>query len=130
MIDAHKKCSDAVKNTVSQVGNTKYASINDANKQEYVELLKQFIVARINYILRFPGLDISLEQIIQRLNLTFDQIQQLCTSKLKHNYVTMKIETIQHNVIKNNLTDMFADFIEKKVSCPLLLTLGYRAKDV
>lgn len=73
-------------------------------------------MARINYILKFPGLDISLEQIISRLNLTFDQIQQLCTSKLKHNYVTMKIETIQHNIIKNNLTDMFADFVDKKVS--------------
>lgn len=29
---------------------------------------------RINYILRFPGLDIPLQKIVEQLNLTFEQI--------------------------------------------------------
>ena len=28
----------------------------------------------------------------------------------------MNIENIQHNIIKNNLTDMFNDYVAKKVS--------------
>ena len=72
MIEANLKCTEALKSAASQVGNTKYSSITEKNKQEYIERLKQFIIARINYILKFPGLDISLEKIISRLNLTFD----------------------------------------------------------
>ena len=94
-IEASTKCTEALKSAASQVGNTKYSALNENNKREYVDRLKQFIIARINYILKFPGLDISLEQIISRLELTFEQIQQLCTSKLKHNNVTMNIERIQ-----------------------------------
>ena len=72
MIEANIKCSEALKSVASQVGNLKYSTITERNKQEYIERLKQFIIARINYILKFPGLDISLEKIISRLNLTFD----------------------------------------------------------
>ena len=61
MIAANIKCTEALKSAQKEVGNTKYSSITKDNKQEYVDRLKQFIINRMNYILKFPGLDISLE---------------------------------------------------------------------
>lgn len=62
---------------------------------------------RINYILRYPGLDIPLKILVNELNLTFEQIKELCASKLRHNGTTLRIENCQKMIITSQLTDLF-----------------------
>ena len=40
-------------------------------------------------------LDIPLKNIMEQLSLTFSQIQELCSQKLKHNLTTINIENTQ-----------------------------------
>ena len=54
------------------MGNDKYASINDGNKQLYIDKLKKFIERRINYILEFPFLHIPLKSIVRALSLSLE----------------------------------------------------------
>jgi hypothetical protein len=48
-----------------------------------VERLKDFVNKRVNYILQRENLDISLRDIMDRLNLEFLQIQKLYDAKLR-----------------------------------------------
>jgi hypothetical protein len=66
--------------------------LKENDKTKYVIQLKDFIMDRINYILRYPGLDIPLKVLVNELNLTFEQIKELCASKLRHNATTLRIE--------------------------------------
>jgi len=90
MIESYNKVTEAFNTAKKEFS---VAGIFEEQKTQFVKRLKDFIMDRINYILRYPGLDIPLKMIVEQLNLTFEQIQQLCTSKLSHNSNTLAIET-------------------------------------
>ena len=76
MVESYNKVSDSIEaikkshhNQLSMTG------LKEEDKPLYVKRLKDFIMNRINYILRYPGLDIPLKMIVEQLNLTFEQIQ-------------------------------------------------------
>jgi len=71
---------------------------------------------RINYILRYPGLDIPLKTIVEQLNLTFEQIKQLCASKLRHNGTSLFIEKCSQQIAVDQLFSVFMDTNERLVS--------------
>lgn len=75
--------------------------LKEDDKTKYIMQLKDFIMDRINYILRYPGLDIPLKVLVEQLNLTFEQIKDLCGSKLRHNGTTLRIENCQRVLINS-----------------------------
>lgn len=57
-----KKTNDAINNANLIVGsNSEYANLNESKKKKYIKKIEDFIMNRIDYILRFPRLDIPLK---------------------------------------------------------------------
>lgn len=116
MVESFNKVSEGLTTAKKEHKDLSLAGIKEEDKPLYIKRLKDFIMDRINYILRFPGLDIPLKMIVEQLNLTFEQIQQLCASKLRHNGTTLRIEQCVQMVTVRQLSDIFEEFSEKKVS--------------
>ena len=61
-----KKTNDAINNANLIVGsNSEYANLNESKKKNYIKKIEDFIMNRIDYILRFPRLDIPLKFIME-----------------------------------------------------------------
>ena len=90
--------------------------LKDEDKSVYITKLKDFVMNRINHILKYPGLDIPLKMIVEQLNLTFEQIQQLCASKLVHNGTSLRIEQCQQMIAIRQYGDIFEENLDKMVS--------------
>ena len=78
----------------------KYAPIKEENKHEFVGKLQNFLITRIDYILRFPLLKIPLKQLIEQLQMCGDYVKGLTMHRMKHSDVTFDIETRQVNLMK------------------------------
>ena len=74
MVESFNKVSEGIIIAKKEYKDLSLAGIKEEDKPLYIKRLKDFIMDRINYILRFPGLDIPLKMIVEQLNLTFEQI--------------------------------------------------------
>lgn len=74
MVESYSRVSEALANAQKIYTELSLANLKEEDKPLYVKRMKDFIMERINYILRYPGLDIPLKLIVERLNLTFEQI--------------------------------------------------------
>ena len=100
--EAMKKAAEAIRQSeISVGGNSNFSNLHESRKAEYIKKIQDFLIDRIDYILRFPRLDIPLKNIMEQLSLTFSQIQELCSQKLKHNLTTINIENTQQKIITN-----------------------------
>ena len=116
MIDSHSKVSQGLETAKKVYEDLSMANLHEDSKEHYIKDLKDFVMVRINYILRYPGLDIPLKMIVEQLNLTFEQIQQLSASKLRHNATTLRIEKCSQMITVDQLFDLFYESAEKMVS--------------
>lgn len=116
MIDSHSKVSQGLETAKKVYEDLSMANLHEDNKENYIKDLKDFVMTRINYILRYPGLDIPLKMIVEQLNLTFEQIQQLSASKLRHNATTLRIEKCSQMITVDQLCDLFLESADKMVS--------------
>ena len=117
MVESYNKVSESLDRVKKEHrGDLSVAGLKEEDKPLYIKRLKDFITNRINYILSFPGLDIPLKMIVEQLNLTFEQIQQLCACKLRHNGTTLRIEQCQQAIGVRQLFELFQDSVDKMVS--------------
>ena len=110
------KVTDSLTNAKKEFRDLDLVNLREDDKMTYTIRLKDFVSERINYILRFPGLDISTKMIVKQLNLSFDQLKSLCNSKLKHNSTTLQIENCSNLIAVDQLYDLFSDVTERLVS--------------
>ena len=89
---ADNKCDMAIQQAILIVGNVKYSAINDTNKQMFVGKLEKFIIVRVGYILKFPGLAIPLKQLVEQFQMTVEQIKELTTHRMKNSDIIFNIE--------------------------------------
>ena len=57
--------------------------LSELEKDERARKLKSFIMLRIRYVLQRDGMDLSFRRVADRLNLEFEQIENLCKFKLE-----------------------------------------------
>ena len=74
MVESFNKVSEGIVTAKKEHKDLSIIGIKEDDKPMYIKRMKDFIMDRINYILRFPGLDIPLKMIVEQLNLTFEQI--------------------------------------------------------
>ena len=66
MVESFNKVSEGLINAKKEhKENLGLTGIKEDDKPLYIKRLKDFIMDRINYILRFPGLDIPLKMIVE-----------------------------------------------------------------
>lgn len=74
MVESFNKVNEGLANAKKEHKVLSLAGLNEDDKPAYISRLKDFIMDRINYILKYPGLDIPLKMIVEQLNLTFEQL--------------------------------------------------------
>jgi len=113
MIESFNKVLEGLNTAKKEYRNLQLVNLSENDKDMYIMRLKDFVMERINYILRYPGLDIPLKMIVEQLNLTFEQIKSLCNSKLKHNGTTLRIENCSQVIAVDQLFDLFNDVSDR-----------------
>ena len=72
MVESHNKVSEGLLVAKKVYQDLSLANLKEVDKPLYIKRLKDFVMERINYILKNPGLDIPLKSIVEQLNLTFE----------------------------------------------------------
>ena len=72
MVESFNKVSDGLVTAKKEHKDLLLAGIKEEDKPIYIKRLKDFVMDRINYILRFPYLDIPLKMIVEKLDLTLE----------------------------------------------------------
>ena len=115
---AAEKVKEALDSVKQEIGSMKFSALKTENLNEFVTVLKLFVQKRIDYILRFPSLNINLKTLFEQLNLTQKQLTCLTTEKMKFGTINFAIENSQSSIARGQLHDMFLNNARKMVSQP------------
>jgi len=104
MVEASIKINETMKNDSKNTkrANT-FSKVGEIDKETHIERLKDFINRRISYILKKPTLEISLQTIMERLELKFLQVQKLYNHKIAKMTEEMRLEIYSERVLQGDV---------------------------
>lgn len=73
----------------------------------HIERLKDFVHRRISYILKKPTLEVSMQIIMDRLELKFQQVHKLYFHRIAKMKEEMRLEVYSERVLQHDVNALF-----------------------
>ena len=119
MVEASIKINETMKNDPKNIKRiNSFSRAGEIDKETHIERLKDFTNRRISYILKKETLEISLQTIMERLELKLLQVQKLYNHKIAKMTEEMKLEVYSERVLQGDVNQLF------KVSNVLVVSLN------